>query len=394
MAFLTLDDKSECIGFYHNQELLFGQEPNANLDYTWKYHPYLKNKNIKYANLYVNGKDYDEVCPEHLKDRWTELNTKAKSYIRSFFESKVSLKDNCFYDLVPRKFLIDYCDIKCQIIDYIIKNYAQPIDYNFKADLESLLTELRNQKITFDEIAIKNNLQDQRIREFWQNYKSKDNYINYNQFHSKTGRLTTEENSFPILNLSKSLRTYIKPDNDFFLDVDYNAAEVRVFLALNGFKQPTIDIHEWNMDKFGYSDRNTAKNDFISWLYGKKNAREKHFKKYYNTDLIKKKYWNGSLVKNYYGREILADEFHSVNYIVQSTTADMVLRQVLKVNELLKNCQSKIKMIIHDNIVIDLKKEEKELVKKIVDSYNDTEFGKFKSSIKIGKSLGDMRKIL
>lgn len=84
MAFLTLDDKSECIGFYHNQELLFGQEPNANLDYTWKYHPYLKNKNIKYANLYVNGKDYDEVCPEHLKDQWTELNTKAKSYIRSF----------------------------------------------------------------------------------------------------------------------------------------------------------------------------------------------------------------------------------------------------------------------------------------------------------------------
>lgn len=83
--------------------------------------------------------------------------------------------------------MIDYCDIKCQIIDYIIKNYAQPIDYNFKADLESLLTELRNQKITFDEIAIKNNLQDQRIREFWQNYKSKDNYINYNQFHSKTG---------------------------------------------------------------------------------------------------------------------------------------------------------------------------------------------------------------
>lgn len=394
MAFLTLDDKSECIGFYHNGELLFGQEPSGVLDSTWKYHPYLKDKNIRYANLYVGGKDFDEACPEHLKERWTELNLKAKSYIRSFFESKVSLKENCFYDLVPRKFLIDYCEIKCSIIDYIIHSCQQPVDYEFKADLERLLTNIRNQKISFDEVAIKNHLHDQKVREFSQNYLTKDNYINYNQFNSKTGRLTTDENSFPILNLSKTLRAYIKPDNDFFLDIDYNAAEVRVFLALNGFKQPTIDIHEWNMDKFGYADRNTAKNDFISWLYGKKNVREKDFKKYYNTDLVKKKYWDGSLVKNYYGREIVADEFHSINYIVQSTTADMALRQVLKVNELLKGCESKIKMIIHDNIVVDVKKEEKELVKKIVDTYNDTEFGKFKSSVKIGKSLGDMRKIL
>ena len=373
---------------------MFGQEPNGDLFSTWKYHPSLKGKNIKYANLYVSGKDYEETCPEHLKDKWAELNQKAKSYIRSFFESKVSLKENCFYDLVPKKFLQDYCEIKCQITDYVIETYPKPVDYEFKNNLECLLVDIRNQKLAFDELAIKNNLHDQKVKEFSQNYLSKDNFIIYNQFNSKTGRLTTDENSFPILNISKTLRTYIKPDNDFFVDIDYNAAEVRVFLALNGFKQPTIDIHEWNRDKFGYTDRNVAKNDFISWLYGKKNDREKDFKKYYNTDLVKKKYWNGNIVKNYYGREILADQFHSVNYIVQSTTADMALRQVIKVNDLLKSCQSKIKMIIHDNIVIDVKKEEKELVKNIVDTYNDTEFGKFKSSVKIGKSLGDMRKIL
>jgi hypothetical protein len=394
MTFLALDDKTECVGFYHNGQLLFGQEPRGDLLSTWKYQAYLKNKNIQYANLYVAGKDFDEVCPEHLQDRWKELNSKAKSFIRSFVEAKVSLKENCFYDLVPNKFLIDFCDIKCQIIDYVLENYPKPIDYEFKRDLEILLTTIRNQKLSFDDVAIKNNLHDNKVRDFAQSYLSKDNYITYNQFSSKTGRLTTEENSFPILNLSKNLRSFIKPNNDFFLDIDYNAAEVRVFLALNGFKQPTIDIHEWNKEKFGYIDRNTAKNDFISWLYGKKNQRERDFKKYYNTDMIKKKYWDGNLVKNHYGREIIADEFHSVNYIVQSTTADMALRQVLKVNELLKDCKSKIKMIIHDNIVIDMKKEEKELVKQIVDTYNDTEFGKFKSSVKIGKSLGDMRKIL
>jgi len=393
MAFLTLDDKTECIGFYSNGELTFGQVPTDNLDKTWKYSKFA-NTNTLYANIYVSGKEYDDVCPEHLKEQWSALNKQAKAFIRSFVESRVSLKDNCFYDLVPEKFLINFCDIKCQIIDYVIENYPKPIDYEFKSQLETLLTNIRYQKLSFDEEFIKNNLHEQKIKEFSQNYLAKENYINYNQFHSKTGRLTTGENSFPILNISKNLRSLIKPDNDFFIDIDYNAAEVRVFLALGGFNQPINDIHEWNRNKFGYADRDTAKNEFISWLYGKKNIKEKEFKQFYNIDLIKNKYWDGNKVKNYYGREIESDEFHSVNYIVQSSTADMVLRQVLKVNELLKNTKSKIKMIIHDNIVVDIHKDDKHLVKQIVDIYNNTDFGKFRASVKIGKSLNDMRKIV
>jgi hypothetical protein len=393
MTFLTLDDKTECVGFYSNGDLLFGQEPKQNLDKTWKYSKYGDN-NTLYANLYCDGKEYDEVCPEHLRDSWNGLNAQAKAFIRSFFESKVSLKENCFYDLVPRKFLIDFCEIKCQIIDHIINTYPKPIDYQFRKELSILIQNLSFQKLSFDEESIKNNLHDQKVKDFYQKYFNKENYIVYNQFHSKTGRLTTEENSFPILNLSKDLRAHIKPNGDFLLDIDYNAAEVRVFLALSGYKQPINDVHEWNRVKFGYLDRKIAKNEFISWLYGKKNEREKQFKEFYNSDLIKNKYWNGKVVKNYYGKLIEADEFHSVNYIVQSTTAGMALRQTLKVNELLKGCESKIKMVIHDNIVIDMKKEEKHLIKEIVDTYNNTEFGKFKSSVKIGKTLGDMRKIL
>ena len=393
MTFLTLDDKTECVGFYSNGDLLFGQEPKQNLDKTWKYSKY-GDSNTLYANLFCDGKDYDEICPEHLKDTWDKLNKQAKAFVRSFLESKVSLKENCFYDLVPRKFLIDFCEIKCQIIDHIINTYPKPIDYDFRKDLSILIQDISFQKLSFDEELIKNNLHDQKTKDFYQKYFNKENYISYNQFHSKTGRLTTEENSFPILNLSKELRGYIKPDGDFLLDIDYNAAEVRVFLALSGYKQPINDVHEWNRVKFGYEDRKVAKNEFISWLYGKKNEKEKQFKEFYNSDLIKNKYWDGRVVKNHYGKVIEADEFHSVNYIVQSTTAGMALRQALKVNKILKGCESKIKIVIHDNIVIDMKKEEKHLIKQIVDTYNNTEFGKFKSSVKIGKTLGDMRKIL
>ena len=393
MTFLTLDDKSECIGFYSNSDLVFGQVPTENLDKTWKYSNFA-NQNTLYANLFCDGKDYNDTCPEHLKEHWNLLNTQAKSFIRSFVEAKVSLKENCFYDLVPKKFLIDFCDIKCQIIDYVIENYPKPIDYDFRKDLSILIQDISFQKLSFDEVLIKNSLHDNKVKEFHQKYSNRDNVIVYNQFHSKTGRLTTDENSFPILNLSKDLRGFIKPDGDFLLDIDYNAAEVRMFLALSGYNQPIDDIHEWNRVKFGYDDRKVAKNEFISWLYGKKNEKEKQFKEIYNSDLIKNKYWDGTVVKNHYGKVIEADDFHSVNYIVQSTTAGLALRQTLKVNELLKGSQSKIKIVIHDNIVIDMKKEDKHLIQQIIDVYNNTEFGKFKSSVKIGKTLGDMRKIL
>lgn len=394
MTFLSLDDKEECVGYYSDGKLIFNENPNPSDNRTWKYSGHHHNDNMLYANLFCSGKDYNEICPEHLKDNWDALNLTAKAYVRSFLEAKVSLKQNCFYDLVPKKFLIDYCDIKCQIANYVFDNYEKPGNYEFLVDLEKLLYQIRHTKLNLNFEELKDKQHDQKVRDFIQKFSNKENHIVYNQFSSKTGRLTTEENSFPILNLNKQYRGILHPKNDFLLELDYNAAEVRVFLALSGIEQPSVDIHEWNRAKFGYSDRNEAKNNFISWLYGKKNVSEEKFKKVYNTDYIKSKYWDGNTVINHYGRKIVADEFHSINYIVQSTAADLALRQAINVNKILNNSGSKIIALIHDSILIDMKKEDREKIKNIIDTYSRTEFGKFLCSVKIGKNFGEMKKIL
>jgi hypothetical protein len=394
MAFLTLDDKNECVGYYNNGELIFDKVPDdEELKHTWKYHPSLKDRDVEYANLYVDGKDFEEVCPDHLKQEWVRQSAMAKALIRSFIEAKVSLKENCFYDLVPKKFLIEYSQIKCEITEHIFKTIEKPVDYQYRMELEKLLVDIKHNKLNLDFDLLKEDAHDQKTKEFSNKFSIRDNTITYNQFHSKTGRLTTEENSFPVLTMNKDFRKIIQPTNDFFIDIDYNAAEIRTFLALCGEKQPDIDIHEWNMEKFGFEDRAEAKNNFISWLYGKKNKKEKEFKEIYKTHLIKEKYWDGFHVVNHYGKKIESDEFHSINYVIQSTTAGLVLRQAIAVNKLLKNYKSKIIMIIHDNIILDVKKEEKHIIQSIIDTYNNTEFGKFKASVKIGKNLSEMRKL-
>ena len=97
MIFLSLDDKGECIGFYHNGKLQFNSSLPPSLNKTWKYHLFLEDLEIEYANMYVSGKDYGDICPEHLKYDWEILSNKAKAFIRSFITSKVSLdrKSTC-----------------------------------------------------------------------------------------------------------------------------------------------------------------------------------------------------------------------------------------------------------------------------------------------------------
>ena len=76
MLFQTLDDKSECVGIYCDDKLVF--DPDLfpeDLTATWKYCTYLKNLgNIEYANLYLQGSPLEAAIPEYLQD---EI---AKSY--------------------------------------------------------------------------------------------------------------------------------------------------------------------------------------------------------------------------------------------------------------------------------------------------------------------------
>ena len=92
-------------------------------------------------------------------------------------------------------------------------------------------------------------------------------------------------------------------------------------------------------------------------------------------------------------RVISADKHHALNYLIQSTTSDVVLSRAFKIAEKLKNKNSFISFTLHDSIVIDFDDTERDCVQELLEIFSETPFGKFQVNLSAGKSYGDMRRI-
>lgn len=139
-------------------------------------------------------------------------------------------------------------------------------------------------------------------------------------------------------------------------------------------------------------DRENAKKKAFQWLYGKTSAN-KTLEEVYDKEKIKKDWFHHDFVRTPFGRAIECDEDHAINYVIQSTTADVVYENTSKINELLENRKTYVAFIIHDCIVLDMSKKDLDLIDDLVDTFSSTRFGDFKSSIKAGKTLGNLKEI-
>lgn len=390
MTFIVLDNKDWCKGIYHRGELYYDHIPKT-ISRTWKYSPWLEPYSVEYGHLYSQGKTISQVCPTHLADLWKEKTRTLKAFHNSFLESKISLEENCFFDLVPTQFLMELCDIKARIVDYFFQTQRRPENYHLLLESEKVIQSISERKLNLDLTILKNNLTDPRSISLFNRIKNKQK-VEYNLFGSKTGRLTTKPNTFPILNLDSKYRSIIKPNNDIFLELDFNAAEVRVLIGLTGEEQPKGDIHEWNAKRMGCT-REEAKRDIFAWLYGSQKVDSTKYEKMFGLNKVVDEFYDGGSITNPYKRKISSDDFHKVNYLVQSTANDLVLDQLIKLNKFLKAKKSYISFMVHDSIIIDLSKEDKEVVNDLIRIFSDTSLGNFPVNISIGKDYGSLRKI-
>jgi hypothetical protein len=258
-----------------------------------------------------------------------------------------------------------------------------------------MITDIKHQKLNINIDPIKPKLMSVAGKNFMQRLRDGRPICDYNPFGTVTGRLTTMPDTFPILTLNKDFRGCLHPTNDWFLELDYNAAEIRTLLALSGLSQPKDDIHEWNREHVYQNlvTRDEAKKRIFAWLYNPKS--EDHLSnRTYDKELVKNKYWDGQNIVNEFDREIKdVDDHHALNYIIQSTTSDLVLSKAIEIHERLEGMESRIAFMMHDSIIIDLKNSERSVIINLLQIFNNTRFGKYKVNLSLGKNFGDMRRM-
>lgn len=392
MIFQTLDSKNECVGFYANGRLSF-EKPSGEFTATWGYAPYLS-ENIDFASLYTAGKKLKEVCPPILTEEYERTAQKLKSYLRSFSLAKVDLNDSCFFDLVPSRFLLEYYSVRNKITEHVFKTYARPKNYDFLLELVKAAHDIKIRKLNLDYTRFAKFPNNHKTKAFYKKLLKTDPYILYNIFGTVTGRLTVSKNSFPILTFPKNYRSVLKPNNDRFLEFDFNAAELRTLLSLSGVEQPKGDIHNWivkNVFRNSVS-REESKIKTFAWLYNPE-AENSKLENLFNKKKLVEQYWKEGSIVNPFGRIMNCDQRHALNYLIQSTTSDMFLNQMIKVNSLLKGKKSYTAFSMHDSLIIDFSKEDKNLASQVHSVFSDTKLGLYKANIYVGRDYGSMMKM-
>ena len=165
MLYQSLDNKQECVGVYHNGELYFDGLPKG-LTKTWSPSS-IDPDGVEYAQIYCGGKSLSEVCPDFLKPSWEKVKAKFQAFLKSFKTSLISLKEHCFFDLVPHRFLLEYYSVVDRITNYVFENYSKPKNYDFLVDVVKLTNKISENRLLLDRDSLKPFLGNVQARNLW-----------------------------------------------------------------------------------------------------------------------------------------------------------------------------------------------------------------------------------
>jgi DNA polymerase I-like protein with 3'-5' exonuclease and polymerase domains len=82
----------------------------------------------------------------------------------------------------------------------------------------------------------------------------------------------------------------------------------------------------------------------------------------------------------------MVGEKKALNYLVQSTTADLVLEKAVQIDELLIGKKSFISHIVHDEIVLDVTDDERDYIVDIKKVFSENRLGNYLVNLKAGKN--------
>lgn len=392
MLFQVFDNKPNRFSIYSNGTFYKNELPSG-CNETWKYTKLLRDRtDVRYAKYWSNGKTLNELCPSNLKDKWSKSQAKMNAFFTSCKEVDLNLSDYWFDEIVPSYILEEFGELRNKICENTFKCLTPISTVGIISKLASVLEEIKQQKLQI----VQNNLSKEtkeKNKQFLLSIGLKSGYLKYNQFGTKTGRLSLSSDSFPVLNLKKELRQMITPQNDYFLELDHNASDLRTFLGLMDKEQPQMDLHIWNMQNVfkNVKDKTEAKRKMFSWFYNPQ-LSDPEMEKVYDRSYLEDKYFKNSLICSPYGDTVESTSFNWLNHLIQRTYANIFAEQSHKIWELLKDKKTKIALLMHDCILLDVSEQDNLSIPQLSKEYGSTRFGEFVVNTKTGPNWFEMSK--
>ena len=316
------------------------------------------------------SEDYDmfEIIPDYLKEEYT-------------FEYKEKIKE------ISNKDTLDYISLFKKQEEFLERLEVSKID-----------------GLTY--LAIKEIEKNDTIRSILNTFSPKNSYtekVIYNRFGTSTGRLTVKSGP-NILILPKRCRKILKSrwnSEGEILSIDFVSLEPRLARKLTRLDAGK-DVYQDIMNKISFEiDRSVIKKAIISVLYGSERSFIEGFSRersqevfdavheYFNITEIKERYIKQDefcILRNFFGRPLWIDmnqrENVLVNNFIQSSAVDLSLKYFAKITKKLNSEYFKPLYVIHDALVVDVKKEYKKEVEDLINiGYNDKDLGNFPLSI-------------
>jgi len=279
------------------------------------------------------------------------------------------------------------------------------------------------------------------------NSKSKKIHTTYGQTGTQTGRISSKDpnlQNIPIKSdLGREIRAAFIPSKDnLILSADYS--QIELYLLAEFSKDENLvsafnnneDIHsktasllfDKHIDEVTKQERTIAKTVNFGVLYGqgayalsedlgisRKEASEfinRYFEKYSGVAVFvqesKDKCRKNGYAETFWGRIRTIPEINdknkmrqadgermAVNTVIQGSAADLIKIAMIRIQNKFKEKELKTKLMmqVHDELIFDLDKNEKDLVISIVKDCMENGYGfhiKFKTTVEIGKNWGEL----
>lgn len=241
----------------------------------------------------------------------------------------------------------------------------------------------------------------------------------YKQNLTRTGRLSSIEPNMQNIPArdeeGRKIRKAFLPCNDLLYSADYSQIELRILAHISGSKElqdafingldihskVAADIHDKDINEVTKYERRTAKAVIFGIVYGisgfglgenldiSPSEATKFINKYYELypgvrnymDNIKEEAYQNGAVRTMFNRKRAIPELFNKNYMIrqggerialntpiQGTSADIIKKAMVNIYHEFKNQGIKSKMLlqVHDELIFDVKEDEKELVETIV----------------------------